>query len=118
MAEREPLKLKDAAEIEIVGLGQQRNVIFRTNDPNFDLFDGFVVYNPYEDKEFYLLVRVIGDEDRIWNDTDLACIEYFLKEDFGFDDYDVHCELIFGEDFARSIPTCWFFTISERKEEF
>ncbi len=114
---RDALKLKDCAEIEIVGLGQNRRVIFRTSDENVDLFDQFIVFNPLKDFEFYLLVRVVSDDDKIWNESDLASVEYFLKEDFGYDNYDVDCDLIFGEDFPRSVPACWYFTASEREDE-
>ena len=114
---RDRLTLNKCSEIELVGLGQDRRLIFRSLDSNVDLFDHFVTFNPFDDNEFYLLARAPNDDEQVWDESSLASVEYFLKEDFGFDDYDVHCELIFGDEFPRSIQACWCFTISERDEE-
>ena len=114
---RDGLILTNCSEVEIVGLGQNRRLLFRSADSNIDLFDHFVAFNPHADDEYYLLVRVPNDDEYNWDESSLASVEYFLKEDFGFDDYDVHCEVEFGDEFPRSIPACWNFTISKRSDD-
>jgi hypothetical protein len=114
---RDALSLKDCKSVEIVGLGQDRRHMFLTTDLNFDLFDAFVVFNPYKDQMFWLLVRLPGDHDNRWTEADLASVEYFLKEDFNYDDFDVECELEFGEGFPRSVAACWCFSVTERSGE-
>ena len=114
---REPLSLKDAVNFEIVGLGQDGRVIFRTSDSNADLFDLFIAFNPFEDQNFWLAISIPGDDEHRWEESDLAGVEYFLSEDFGYDDYDVGYKREFGAGFPRSMPAVWSFEYLLREDE-
>ena len=114
---RDSLALKNCTGAEIVGLGQDGRVIFRTTDPNVDLFDQFIVFNGFDDQKFWICMTVLGDDENRWEEADLAAVEYFLTEDFGFDDYDVGYNREFGDGFPRSLPAVWSFECLEREDE-
>ena len=112
-----PQRFSNMKPIEVLGLGTGKQFLFCKMLNQLDLYAEMVTPNPFNDRQFWIMLRVPNDDHNAWSDDVLALAHDFIAEKLVNDEFDVDIEPLFGRAFPRSVRACWYVSFSSKHDK-